>query len=82
MCEGKTETPMDIAAEEGREEMISLMAEFTEMPDHVKLLYLSMLMYKGEQKAKEREEFKNILSSMSVDLVGRLSVVIECHSYR
>lgn len=82
MCEGKTETPMDIAAEGGREEMISLMAEFTEMPDHVKLLYLSMLMYKGEQKAKEREEFKNILSSMSVDLVGRLSVVIECHSYR
>merc|ERR1719209_289683 len=74
VCEGKTETPMDIAAEGGREEMISLMAEFTEMPDHVKLLYLSMLMYKGEQKAKEREEFKNILSSMSVDLVNNTKV--------
>ena len=62
---------MDIAAERGREEIISLLAEFTEMPDHVKLLHLSMLMYKGEHKAKEREQFKNILSSLSVELVSR-----------
>ena len=77
MCEGNTVTPMDIAAQshpshpsEEREEMISLLAEFTEMPDHVKLFYLSKLMYKCEDKAKEREKFKNILSSLSIELVS------------
>ena len=77
MCEDKTVTPMDIAAEREREEMISLLAEFTEMPDHVKLIYLSKLMYKGEDKAKEREEFKNILGSLPVELVSLQSIAID-----
>ena len=72
MCEGKTITPMDYAAEKENLEMISLLAEFTEMPDHIKLFCLSKLMYKGENKAKEREEFKNLLSSLSVELVSPL----------
>ena len=52
------------------EEIFNLLAEFTEMPDPIKLFLLSMLMYKGENKAKEREEFKNLLSSLSVELVS------------
>ena len=70
MCEDKSATPMDIAVERESEEMISLLAEFTEMSDPVKLFYLSKLMYKGENKAKEKEKFKNILSSLSVELVS------------
>ena len=54
------------------EEIFNLLAEFTEMPDPIKLFLLSMLMYKGENKAKEREEFKNLLSSLSVELVSPL----------
>jgi len=44
------------------------------MPDHIKLFCLSKLMYKGENKAKEREEFKNLLSSLSAELVNNTSV--------
>ena len=56
--------------EEERVEIFSLLAEFTEIPDPIKLFLLSKLMYKGENEAKEREEFKNILSSLSVELVS------------
>ena len=84
VCEGNTVTPMDIAAQsipshpsKEREEMISLLAEFTEMSDPVKLFYLSKLMYKGENKAKEKEKFKNILSSLSVELVSLPSIAID-----
>ena len=45
---------MNFAAETENVDMISLLAEFTEMPDHIKLLVLSKLMYKDENKAKER----------------------------
>ena len=72
VSEGKTVTPMDYAAEKENEEMISLLAEFTVMPDHIKLFCLSKLMYKGENKAKEKEEFKNLLSSLTVELVSLL----------
>ena len=74
MCEDKKVTPMDIAAETRQEpwvtEMLSLLAEFTEMPDHVKIVHLSNLMYKDDLKAKEKEEFKNILNSLSIELVS------------
>ena len=69
MCEGKPSTPMDIAVENENEEMLRLLADFTEMPDHIKLCHLSKLMNRGQQKAKEKEEFKKILSSLSVELV-------------
>ena len=52
-----------------RGEMLSLLAEFTEMPNDIKLFRLSKLMNKVEQKSKEREEFKKILSSLPVELV-------------
>ena len=68
---------MDIAAENENEEMLRLLADFTEMPDHIKLYHLSKLMYRanwrkvrGEPEAKEKEEFKKILSSLSVELVS------------
>ena len=74
MCEDKKVTPMDIAADTRQEpwvtEMLSLLAEFTEMPDHVKIVHLSNLMYKDDLKAKEKEEFKNILNSLSIEMVS------------
>jgi len=78
--EGKKLTPMEVAVEwdpsfdEGRGELLALLAEFTEMPDQIKLYYLSKLMHKEQNKAKEREEFKKILSSLSVELVNTTNV--------
>jgi len=74
VCEGKTSTPMDIAVEIENEEMLGLLADFTEIPDHIKLYHLSKLMYRGKHKAKEMEEFKKILGSLSVELVNKTSV--------
>jgi len=74
VCEGKPSTPMDIAVENENEEMLRLLADFTEMPDHIKLYHLSKLMNRGQQKAKEKEEFKKILSSLSVELVNKTNV--------
>ena len=56
-------------------EMLSLLAEFTEMPDNIKLFRLSKLMNKVDQKSKEREEFKKILSSLPVELVRLLAKI-------
>ena len=52
-----------------RGEMLSLLAEFTEMPNDIKLFRLSKLMNKAEKSKERREEFKKILSSMPVELV-------------
>ena len=82
VCEGKTKTPMDYAAEKENVEMISLLAEFTEMPDHIKLFCLSKLMYKSENKAKEKEEFKNLLSSLSFALVSPLHCLTCIYLFR
>ena len=68
-------TPMEYARtwnipEEERVEIFSLLAEFTELPGPIMLFLLSKLMLKGENEAKEMEEFKNLLSSLSVELVS------------
>ena len=52
-----------------RGEMLSLLAEFTEMPNDIKLFRLSKLMNKAEKSKERREEFKKILSSLPVELV-------------
>ena len=65
-----TVTPMEIAFNGERDDILRLLAEFTEMPEHIKFYYLSKLMHKGQDKAKEKEEFKKILSSLSVELVS------------
>ena len=67
---------MEIAAEGEKDEMLHLLAEFTEMPDHIKLYHLSRLMYKGEEKANE--EFRKTLSSLSVELVSIQSIGMLC----
>ena len=52
-------------------ELLPILAEFTEMPDDVKIFRLSKLMHLGENKAKEKEEFKTLLGSLSaVELVS------------
>ena len=65
----------DPSFDEGRGEMLALLAEFTEMPDEIKLYYLSKLMHKDQNKAKEREEFKKILSSLPAELVSLLASI-------
>ena len=69
-----------VDADNANDEMLRLLAEFTEMPDHIKLVYLSKLMYKGEcwgyshDKAKAREDFQKILSTLPVELVSLQSI--------
>ena len=74
VCEGKTSSPMEIALEKENEEMLCLLAKFTEMPDSCKLFYLSKLMYKGrhcdEIKAKAKGDFRKTLISLPVELVS------------
>ena len=76
VCEEKTPKPMEIAAEGEKDELLQLLAEFTEMPDHIKLYRLSKLMYKGEEKSNE--EFQKTLSSLSVKLVSVQSIGMLC----
>ena len=89
VSESRKERPMDYAlqllvdADNPNDEMLCLLAEFTEMPEHIKLVYLSKLMYKGEcwgysqDKAKAREDFRKILSSLPVELVS-LALLFGC----
>jgi len=74
VCQENKATPMEITVAGERDEILRLLAEFTEMPEHIKFYYLSKLMYKGQDKAKEKEEFKKILSSLSVELVNNTNV--------
>ena len=82
VCEGKTVSPMEIALEKENEEMLCLLAKFTEMPDLCKLFYLSKLMHKGQhnfgEKARAREDFQKILSSMPVELVSLHLICTHC----
>ena len=84
VCEGKTASPMEIALEKENEEMLCLLAKFTEMPDLCKLFYLSKLMHKGRdnlgEKAKAREDFQKILSSLPVQLVSLHTLPFRCNS--
>ena len=82
VCEGKTLSPWDIALEKENEEMLCLLVEFKEMPDHIKLFHLSKLMYKGrhcpEIKAKAKEDFRKTLSSLPVELVSLSTICRSC----
>ena len=68
-CDGKKETPMEIALDRGNDELLTIFAEFTETPDNIKLIQLSKLMQKDGQKTKIKIEFENLLNSLSVELV-------------
>ena len=77
--EGKKVTPLQLAVERDsqneRGEMLSLLAEFSEMPNDIKLFRLSKLMNKVEKSKERREEFKKILSSLPVELVRILASI-------
>ena len=62
---------MEIASNKSSsEELLNILSKFTEIPDKVKLVQLSHLMYKSEKPKKERgEEFKTLLTSLPIDLV-------------
>ena len=48
--------------------MVAILAEFTEVPDDVKLEGLSKLMYFNE-KEETQEKFRKLLGLLPVDLV-------------
>ena len=75
------ELAVECEAQNERGEMLSLLAEFTEMPNDIKLFRLSKLMNKVEKSKERREEFKKILSSLPVELV-RLLLRLACISFR
>ena len=60
---------MEIALSRENEEVFNILAEFTEIPDRIKLVQLSHIMDKDEAKSKTLAEFNNLLSSVSVDMV-------------
>ena len=65
----KEDTPMKIALERDHTEIVALLSEAIgeEIPDKVKLELLSKAMYKAKAA---KEEFTEILSSLSSDMVS------------
>ena len=61
---------MEIAATRDFPEVLNVLAEFTEIPDKVKLLRLYKLMHSDDNVEKAKEEFQSILRSLPVDLVS------------
>jgi hypothetical protein len=54
--------------------VLSILAEFSEPTDEMKLIQLSHLMQKDEHKSKTMGEFDNLLNSLAVELVNSTSV--------
>ena len=63
---------MEIAVTRELPEVLEILTEFTEITEKVKLLQMSFLMNSDKPK-KAKEEFRNILESLPVDLV-RISI--------
>ena len=70
----KEDTPIKIALERNRTEIVFLLCEAIgeEVPDKVKLEQLSNAMYK-EDKVEAKKEFSKILASLSPDVVSFLN---------
>ena len=60
---------MEIAATRGHSEVLKILAEFTEIPDKVKLIQMSLLMNSDKSK-RSKEKFQSMLESLPVDLVS------------
>ena len=58
---------MEIAVLRENVEMLKILEEFAELTDKLKLIVLSLLMYREDNPTKR---FQNILKSIPVDLVG------------
>ena len=75
-CEDKKTLPMEIAASRNDGgEMLRLMAEFTEIPDSAKIVELSKLMSLNYEVESEKEQFKNLLGTLPVDLVREQNTI-------
>ena len=62
---------MEIAVERNLPDMFKILAEFTEIPDKVKLLQLSKMMQSSSDNVENsKEEFQSILSTLPADLVS------------
>ena len=62
---------MEIAVQRDRPDMLKILAEFTEIPDKVKLLQLSKMIRGSSDNVKNsKEEFQSILSPLPRDLVS------------
>ena len=59
---------MEIAAKRGHSEILKILAEFTEIPDKVKLIQMSVLMISDKPK-RSKEKFLSILESLPLDSV-------------
>ena len=62
---------MEIAASRGSNwsDVLKILAEFTEIPDKVKLIQMSLLMNSDKSK-RSKEKFQSMLESLPVDLVS------------
>ena len=70
-CEQNKKTPFEIAFGEGKDDVLSILMEFSEPTDNMKIMQLSVLMNKDEQMIKKMADFENLINSLPVDLVSR-----------
>lgn len=67
---------MEIAVLRENVEMLKILEEFAELTDKLKLIVLSLLMYREDNPTKR---FQNILKSIPVDLVRIFLNIILIH---
>ena len=67
----KPETPVDIAASRYSSEVFKILSEYTDMSDILKLDLLAKLMYDDKI-----EDFKEVLCSVPLDLVGETFLLL------
>ena len=82
MCQYHPNTPIELAAREESGELLIILGKFTEIPDAVKLEKMTRLMFmtkewweanglEGDYGGGAREQFRRLLSSVSMDSVKR-----------
>ena len=59
---------MELAAK--KEEILTILAKYTEIPDKVKLRQLSHLMYEDKPKDETEAKFRSLLGSVPIALVN------------
>ena len=71
MCEDKSTSPVDLAANEESGELLIILGKFTKIPDAVKLEKMSKLLFmRKEYEEKAKEQFRGLLSSLPKDSVS------------
>ena len=59
---------MELAAK--KEEILTILAKYTEIPDKVKLRQISHLMYEDKPKDETEAKFRSLLGSVPIALVN------------